>query len=138
MKKKVLVLFLVFIGFLTILVVAVGLGVAFAQRLAKGTVPEKTILQANFERALIEYVPHDPVGALIKQKTPTVLGVVETLAKAADDELVVALVARLGSSSVGLARLQEIRDAVLRFRESGKPAIAYAETLGEVAPGNGA
>ncbi len=136
--KKLLVVFLVFIGLLTILVVAVGLGVGFAKRLVKGTVPEKAILQANFERTLIEYVPQDPVGALIKQETPTVFEVVETLDKAADDERVVALVARVGSSSLGLAQLQEIRDAVLRFRESGKPAIAYAETFGEVAPGNGA
>ena len=136
--KKLLVVVLVFIGFLTILVVAVGLGAGFALGLVKGTVPEKAILQANFERTLIEYVPQDPVGALIKQETPTVFEVVETLDKAADDERVVALVARVGSSSLGLAQLQEIRDAVLRFRESGKPAIAYAETFGEVAPGNGA
>ena len=32
---------------------------------------------------------------------------------------------------MGLAHLQELRDAVARFRTSGKPAIAYAETFGE-------
>ena len=39
---------------------------------------------------------------------------------------------------MGLARLQEVRDAVQAFGESGKPAVAYAETFGEFGPGNGA
>ncbi len=135
--KKLFVVMLVFIGLLTILGVAVGLGVGFVQRMVKGSVPERTILQANFERPLIEYIPDDPVGALVKQESPTVLGVVETLDKAAADDRVMALVARVGASSLGLAQIQEIRDAVLRFRQSGKPAIAYAETFGEFRPGNG-
>ena len=46
--------------------------------------------------------------------------------------------ARTGTPQMGLAEIQEIRDAVLAFRESGKPAIAYAETFGEFGPGNGA
>ena len=39
---------------------------------------------------------------------------------------------------MGLAEIQEVRDAVIAFRESGKPTIAYAETFGEFGPGNGA
>jgi hypothetical protein len=35
----------------------------------------------------------------------------------------------------GFARLQEVRDAILRFRESGKWAIASMETAGEFSPG---
>ena len=38
---------------------------------------------------------------------------------------------------MGLAHIQEIRDAVTRFQASGKPAFAYAETFGEFGPGNG-
>jgi protease IV len=36
------------------------------------------------------------------------------------------------------ATIQEIRDAIIRFRQTGKKAIAYAETFGEFGPGNGA
>jgi protease-4 len=39
---------------------------------------------------------------------------------------------------MGLAVIQEIRDAVIKFGESGKFTVAYAETFGEVGPGNGA
>ncbi|MBT5833167.1 MAG: signal peptide peptidase SppA [Candidatus Latescibacteria bacterium] len=38
---------------------------------------------------------------------------------------------------MGFAQIQEVRDAVLSFRQSGKPTIAYAETFGEGGTGNG-
>ena len=34
-------------------------------------------------------------------------------------------------ASVGLASLHEVRDALLRFKRSGKPVLAYAEHLGQ-------
>jgi len=37
-----------------------------------------------------------------------------------------------------MAQVQEMRNAVLRFRKSKKPAIAYSESFGEFGPGNGA
>jgi len=36
-----------------------------------------------------------------------------------------------------MAKVQEIREAVQRFRAHKKFAIAYAETFGEFGPGNG-
>ena len=64
--------------------------------------------------------------------------VVEGLERAAEDERVVGVVAKVGSAPMGLARLQELRDAVAVFRTSGKPAVAWAETFGEFSAGNGA
>ena len=55
-----------------------------------------------------------------------------------EDERVVGLVAKIGASPMGLALIQEIRDAVAAFANNGKFAVAYAETFGEVGPGNGA
>ena len=63
---------------------------------------------------------------------------VETLEGAARNPRVKVLVARINSGAAGLARYQELRDAVTRFRAAGKRAIAYAETFGETAPSNGA
>ena len=39
---------------------------------------------------------------------------------------------------MGIAQVQELRDAVLAFRAAGKSAVAFAETFGEFGPGNGA
>jgi len=136
--KHILVGGLAIIGGLAILVVVVGLGVGVVYWISKGRVPAKTILEADFERGLIEYVPDDPVAQVMLAKTPIVRDRVEALKRASEDDRVVALVARVGVAEMGLAQIQEVRDAILAFRSKGKPAIAYAETFGEAGPGNGA
>jgi ClpP class serine protease len=61
--------------------------------------------------------------------------VVDALDRAGDDSHVAGLVATIGASSMGLAKTQEIRDAVLRFRAKKKFAVAFSETFGEAGPG---
>lgn len=105
--------------------------------LGKEGVPDKTILEADFERGIVEYVPPgDPVSQILSEKMPTTLDLVEALVRAAEDERVVGLVARVGNPPMGLAQVEELRDAVELFREAGKPAVAYADTFGEFGPGN--
>jgi protease-4 len=119
-------------------VVAVGLSIGVVYWISKGDVPAKTILEVDFERGLTEYVPDDPVAQVMLAKAPLVRNVVDALKRASEDDRVVALVARVGVAKMGLAQIQEVRDAILAFRSTGKPAIAYAETFGEAGPGNGA
>lgn len=114
-----------------LLFVVVGMGMM----LRKGGVPSKTILEVDFEKALVEYVPDDPVARLIAGQADTVRDVVEALERAGDDSRVVGLVARIGGG-MGVARAQEIRDAVQSFRAKGKRAVAWAESFGEFGPGN--
>jgi len=104
----------------------------------KGRVPERMVLEVDFERGFVENVPDDPVGRYLLKRFLVLRDVTEALSRAAEDRRVVGLVARVGASRMGMAQIQEIRDAVAAFRGKGKPAIAYAETLGEFAPGNGA
>ncbi len=104
----------------------------------KGSVPEKTVLEVDFERGVVENVPDEPVGRYLLKRFLVLRDVTEALNRAAEDRRVVGLVARVGAPGMGMAQIQEIRDAVAAFRGKGKPAIAYAETLGEFAPGNGA
>ncbi len=104
----------------------------------KGSVPEKTVLEVDLERGVVEYVPDEFVGRFLLKRFLVLRDVTETLEKAAEDRRVVGLVARVGTSRMGMAQIQELRDAVTAFRGKGKPAIAFAETLGEFGPGNGA
>lgn len=118
--------------------VLIGLVLASVSMLvARKSVPSKVILEADFEKHLVEYVPDDPVARIVSGKAPTILGVVEALERASKDKRVVGLIARVGEAGLSLAEIQEIRDAVMAFRHSGKPAIAYAETFGEGGKGNG-
>jgi protease-4 len=62
--------------------------------------------------------------------------VVLALDRAAQDPRVKGLVARLDDTSHGLAGAQELREAVQRFRASGRFAVAFADSFGELGSGN--
>jgi len=127
--------FLTWVGGLTLLALVLGAVFSLLTQGAPG-VPDRTVLELDLERNYPEHMPREILSRQVVGEGPTVLDLVEALERAASDERVVGLVARVGNSGMGLARVQELRDAVLRFRESGKPAVAFAETFGEVGPGN--
>jgi protease-4 len=106
--------------------------------LARKSIPGKVILEMDFEKPLVEYVSDEPLARALMREVTTVRDVVEALERASADKRVVGLVARVGSARMGLAVIQEIRDAVVRFADSGKFTVAYSETFGEFGPGNGA
>lgn len=123
------------VGGLVVLALAAGL----LWRLVAGGagVPDRTVLELDLTRPYPEHVPNELVARTVQGRTTTVLDVVSALERAAADDRVEGLVARIGESGMGTARIQEIRDAVRAFRASGKPAVAWSETFGEFGPGNG-
>ena len=131
--RKILVGYLAVVGGL---VIVGALTYGSVSWMGKKRVPPKTVLEVDFERGLVEYVPDDPVARFMLAKPQVLLDVVDALSRASEDDRVVALVARVGTARMGMAQIQEVRDAVLAFRGKGKPAIAYAETFGEFGPGN--
>jgi protease IV len=105
--------------------------------IGRESVPSRLILELDLEQDLAEYVPQDPVAQALYGRQPTVRDVVDALHRAADDDRVLGLFARVGSGDLGFAQVEEIRDAVAVFRRSGKPAVIFSETFGEVGPGHG-
>ena len=135
--KKFWTILLAVLGGLVVLAI-VALLVVVATFVSEPGVPGTTILEADLECGLIEYVPEDPVARAMTGPMLRIRDVVEALEKAADDDRVVGLIAHVGASGIGPAEVQEVRDAVMAFRSAGKTAIAYSETFGELGPGNGA
>ncbi len=101
-----------------------------------GRVPNRVILEADFDQGMIEYAPKDSYARILMSDRLRVRDVVEALQRASGDDRVKGLVARVGQSKMRLAQVQEVRDAVIAFRAAGKPALCYAETFGEAGPGN--
>jgi protease IV len=137
--KRILIGGLTIIGGIAVAVVAgvvlaIGLGILLWW--INTGVPDKVILEVNFERKHSEAAPTDPIARAFSADTVIVRDVVEALERAAHDDRVKALVARVGEADISLAHIQEVRDALLAFRHNGKTAIVYAETFGEFGPGN--
>ncbi|MDE0213978.1 MAG: S49 family peptidase, partial [Deltaproteobacteria bacterium] len=134
-------IFLMFVGALATLA-AVGVAVVVALFLFStrtAPVPEKTVLTLDLDRNVSELGGGGlTLWTQIRKTPPTLWETVAAIERAARDERVVGLVARVGASGMGLARIQELRDAVRAFRQSGKPTYAFAESFGDFGPGNGA
>lgn len=135
--RKGLVGCLAAVGGLVVLLVLSITALALVIR-SGGSVPSKTILEANFETQLMEDVPGEPIARAMLAEAPSVRDVVDALDRASADGRVAGLVARLGAAPMGMAQIQEIRDAVRRFRARKKFAVAFSETFGEADAGNGA
>lgn len=132
--RKVIVRVLAVIGALVIVLCVAGVLIVALR--GKGPVPSKTVLEVNLETGLVEDVPDDPVAMAMLKDTPRVRDVVDAIDKASTDDRVAGMLARFGASRFGIAQAQEIRDAVVRFRNHKKFAIAYAEGFGgDAGPG---
>ena len=127
------------IGAVTTLAAAVVVAAVIFFSMRTPPVPEKTVLTLDLDRDVPEVAsagltPWDGLG----KRRAGLWEIVAAIERAAGDDRVVGLVARVGASGIGLARTQELRDAVRTFRRSGKPAYAFAESFGDFGPGNAA
>src|SRR5216683_5156672 len=96
------------------------------------SVPSNATLVLRVGGALTELAPNDVVGYLRGVKTPTVRSIVDNLRKAKVDSRVRAVMLKpTGFESPFWGKVQEIRDAVLDFKKSGKPIYAYVEYGGD-------
>ena len=81
---------------------------------------------------LPELPPDSVVGQLFGAESDSVRAVVESLERAKQDPRITSVVLRPGSLDLPYwAKVQELRDAVMDFRESGKPVVAYLEFGGD-------
>src|SRR5256885_4068985 len=95
-------------------------------------VPGNATLVLRVGGSLAEMAPNDVVGYLRGTRTPTVRGLVDNLRKAKVDSRVRSVLLKpTGFDSPFWAKVQEIRDAVLDFKKSGKPVYAYIEYGGD-------
>jgi protease IV len=94
------------------------------------------ILELDLTDGLAEGPPGDPLSAILTMRRLRLPDVLEGLRRASRDDRVKVLVVKVGGGRIGVARIQELRAAILDFRRSGKAAVAWAETFGEFTRGN--
>jgi protease-4 len=118
-------------GTTTLLLVAV-LVVAFLASSRGPSVPDAALLVVRPGGELLELPPDDVFGRVLGRQTSTVRALVDSLRKAKRDPRITGVL--LLPSTLDLpfwAKVQELRDAVLDFRASGKPVIAFLEYGGD-------
>jgi protease IV len=94
------------------------------------------ILELDLTDGVVETAPSDPLGRAMTRRRVVLRHVVEGLRAATRDGRVRGLVVKVGGRRLGMATAQELREAIARFRSSGRWAIGWSESFGEFGPGN--
>ncbi|MGP4026822.1 signal peptide peptidase SppA [Actinomadura sp. 3N407] len=88
------------------------------------------ILELDLTEGIVETAPSDPISAILSMRRTNLRDVLDGLRRARSDSRVRALVVKV-SGGIGLALVQELREAVQALRDAGKLTVAWAETYGE-------
>jgi protease-4 len=108
---------------------AVALLVRGGGRAPVGWSGDGAFLSLNVGGTLVEQ-PAPEWAELLETPRPSLRALVEAVDRAAADSRVKGLVLRVTPLEVGWARVQELRDAVVRFSLTGKPCWAHVEFAG--------
>lgn len=100
--------------------------------------PDSMVLTYTIDNKLVENVNKPSFTRPLLRPPTTLHEVIRALSNARSDKRVKGFVARIDPAGLGLAQVQELRDAVKRFRESGKFALVFSEDFGGFGPGLGA
>jgi protease-4 len=133
--RRLIVGFFAVIGFVTVLLVAGIMLVVGDLKRSVTPLPGNIILTADLTRGLPEGASDDTFLRLLVGGKPTLRDFLDAVEAAGDDPRVKGLLARVGDDELGLARTQEVRDAIAAFRSRGKFAFAFADSFGEFGPG---
>ena len=128
MKQFFLTVLGVFLG-LILFVVVVPIVLITAAVSSASSVPvtaSNTVLELDLRDGLSDQDPINPF-AVFGGSGLSVMQVVDTLAQAGDDRHVKALLIRLPEAGMTPAAADEVRQAVRRFRASGKVVIAHSQ-----------
>lgn len=101
----------------------------------RGTSHGPLVLTIDLSQPVVEDASVSPLSRLMGARRPQLRQLVDTIDDAAGDDRVRALLVRVDRPAESWAHAEEVRGAVARFRDSGKPAIAHAQSFGEVGDG---
>jgi protease-4 len=97
---------------------------------------EPLLLELDLTRGVVEAPAASPLRVVGARPVPALHTLLTALRHAERDRQVAGVVAHVGQRPLSLAHSSELRDAVARFRTSGKAAVAWTESFGELGAGN--
>lgn len=96
--------------------------------------PSRMLLTLDLDKGIAEAPADTPLALLSGQRDHVLRDVVDALAVAAGDQRVQGLFVTLDGARLPMAQAQELRRAVLAFRQAGKKTLVFSHTLGEMGP----
>ena len=104
--------------------------------LLSGGVQRKSVLQVTISGEIVEDADDSFLTRLLVGRPTLLREIVVAIEAARTDSNITGLMVTLRSNTLGLAKIQDIRDAVIAFRDSGKWTHLYMDGAGEFSGGN--
>ena len=117
------------VGALCLLALAGGVALFAGGAFSPRPLAQPIVLSVDLRRVPPESSGTDFWSGLLGSSRD-IVETVQLLWQAADDPRVVGLFVDIGDEEAGLGRVQELRQAIARFRSKGKFAVGFAEALG--------
>lgn len=124
-----------------LVLILIGIAASMVSSLNDGesvSISDNTILQITFESAIKERTDKNPLSGLDfsgihNDKTPGLDEILKSLTKAKSDDRIKGILLELTGIEAGMATTEEIRNALLDFKKSGKFIYAYGESYSQKA-----
>lgn len=127
--------FFAIIGGLVMFSILISVTSALIMGKKQKSMPDRAVLELELSGMISENRTSAPFPFNIVNQGLSLYDIIHTLDVAASDPHVKGLLVNLGPTSLGLAQVQDLRDAVARFRAKGKFALIHTDTFGEMVGG---
>lgn len=120
--------------FMIVLMIMLASAISFSSG-DEVNIPEKSVLHMKLDMPLMDRGLKSPFGDLGAFGGEAGLGlnqIIRSLENAAKDDRIKGIYLEMGMMQAGPATVEEIRDALISFRASGKPIIAYGNMASQM------
>ncbi len=118
------------LGTLTLFALIGVVALLYAGPFGSKPLPKSMVLSVDLRTVPPEAASSGLLSGGLFRNTPDLTHVLEILWQAADDPRVAGLFVEIGDDDAGLARVQELRQAIARIRGKGKFTIGFADGFG--------
>lgn len=99
-------------------------------------IPEHTMLVINFDNSITETAESSLLSEIMQTNSLDFVKLLQSVEFAAYDKNIDGLVARINTTNLDMAQIQEIAVAIEKLRKSGKKTIVYSRGFGPLGQGN--
>lgn len=128
--RRFIVGFLATIGTLVLLAIVAGAAFLASGPFSPKPLPQQMVLSLDLRSLPPETTSTGLLSGGLFGSSRDIVETVQLLWQAADDPRVAGLYVEIGDEAGGLARVQELRQAIAHFRGKGKFTVGFAESLG--------
>ena len=123
------------IGFMCILLMFLASKMIFPNMDKKIVVEDNSVLVIDFNQDFSEIAKDDIISGLLGESSMSLYNLLNIIEAAQYDEKITAILGLVDSSDLGAAQIDDVRNAIKRFRSGGKKAYVYSQGFGTLGGG---